>query len=81
MRVNWNPCIKRNLAFQDLKTNDTFKYSGPRSKGAVYTKVMDTHGVYHALEIATGNLYPAINTAEVELVDVYVTIDSGKPNL
>ncbi len=79
--VNWLGGSFNATKFSQLKCGDTFRYSGPNSKGAVYMKTYDVHGDAHALELATGCLFPGNSNASIDLVKVVINIQSNKPNL
>ncbi len=86
MKVKWTN-EKKQLHFNDLGVNQSFRIASNRSQGAVYTKVEldnilvnSTFAKYGMCEVATGKVFVGTNSP-VELVEVEALINGTKPNI
>lgn len=70
----------RDLHFADLEVGDGYVIDSPSSKGAVYQKVLDYHGVYWALELATAKLYSP-TMSPVKRVNFKIEVDTELPGV
>jgi hypothetical protein len=82
MNINWKGQVtqKKNLYFEDLKLNESFKNAGYSSRGAVYIKVATNDGIDWMYEVATGLLFKPTK-APVQRVEVELNISVEKPDL
>ncbi len=78
MIVTWKG-NRPTLSFNDIQPGDSYRISSDRSRGAVYTKVKDYHGVFWQMELETASLFPA-TTSPIEKVDVECNILANSPN-
>jgi hypothetical protein len=79
MNVNWKDSVAtaRNLTFDDLNLNESFR--NVNGRGAVYVKVqVHNSDDEYMMELATGKLFnPTVSP--VERVNVDVNVNASKP--